>query len=90
MLYSQFLALASAELSTGLGKQLCVSGATAPVLHLNQGQSSDSVIYSFICAVNIKKGKALCDGCCGTLARLLLRLFPTCPFNLGAELFVKG
>lgn len=30
MLFSQFLALASAELSAGMGKQLRVSGATAP------------------------------------------------------------
>lgn len=60
------------------------------VLHLPQGENSDSVIYSFICTANAKKGEVLSDHCHGTLAHLLLRLFPTCPFNLGAELLLKG
>lgn len=90
MLFSQFLALAGAELSAGMGKEHNVSGLLQLVLHLPQGKNSDSVIYSFICTVNVKKGKVLSDRCRGTLAHLLLRLFPTCPFNLGAELLVKG
>lgn len=55
------------------------------VLHLPQGENSDSIIYSFICTINVRKGKALSDHCRGALARLLLRFFPTCLFNLGAE-----